>query len=248
MPLDSGVGSRSVRQLTTILLFGPWLIISWRLLEAGRFTLGFAALCAGLLIAVLSVGGNLLGIGCAAWYASVFALSWQAPGPRPLNPIDHGALILGTVGSYVLVQWCYRQGRSTVVIAALLLALGLIISRLSGEAGSPGWMVEFFRDTMGMSEGSALIATVVVRKAVHFAFYGIMALLAAAIGSRLTFDIRRTMAFATFWTLAHAAFDELRQNQTPNRTGTFVDVVLDLMGVAFALLLWYRHQNRATSR
>jgi len=92
------------------------------------------------------------------------------------------------------------------------------------------------------------MATIIVRKTIHFTFYGLMAWFAVLIGARLSSDRLRAMLFAALWTLAHSAFDEMRQNQTTSRTGTILDVLLDLTGVAFALFIWNRHQIRAASR
>jgi VanZ family protein len=105
-------------------------------------------------------------------------------------------------------------------------------------------MFAFFRDSLGLSASAAEIATITVRKTIHLTFYGLMALLALIIGWRISLSRTRSLLFCMLWTLGHAAFDELRQSTTPNRTGTITDVLLDFAGVAVAITIWQRAFRR----
>jgi hypothetical protein len=62
----------------------------------------------------------------------------------------------------------------------------------------------------------------------------------------------RAAVLAVLCTLIIASIDEFHQSLLPGRTGTYRDVILDMMGGAFAqialLIYWSRSQTREVSR
>jgi len=261
MPLDSGESKASsgLRHAYWGLLAIPYVLISVDLASTGAWSAGFLALSITTALAALALTPAISSMAIAMVYLALFALSWLWPGPGVYLHLDgpswaaelpsDPAIMILTLTVTLVSLGVLSQGNSRrLVYALLLIAMGLVISRLSGEAGSPGWMLAFFRDTVGLSQYAAEIATIIVRKTIHFGFYGCMALSAASFASTFNTRVVNIHNFATVWTLGHAAFDEMRQSQTPSRTGTIIDVILDLTGVAFALFLWNRHQKRLTSR
>ncbi|RAV71450.1 VanZ family protein [Aerococcus tenax] len=76
-----------------------------------------------------------------------------------------------------------------------------------------------------------------IRKGAHFVLFGSLASLAYL---SLLIDVKRTTvraSLATLLTFGYAAFDELRQIFTPNRTGLLADVYLDTCGALTFILL-----------
>lgn len=271
MPSDSGESSPRGRLCTLAwsLAFIPIVGIAIRLLGTSGPRAGFVPLVLAVVAGLIVLGSTLPRGVAFLTYLAAFALAWQWPwidsedgrfavsaihiysGPSSYgleipeaNQQSLVATLMVALAASALVQaiQAFKRMGWNLSAAIGLVGMGLVISRLSGEAGSPGWMLEFFRDALGFSQANAELATIIVRKTIHFTFYGVMALFAAIVGYSVATDRNRVIAFAALWTLGHAAFDEMRQNQTPSRTGTAIDVVLDLAGVAFVLFLWNRHQ------
>lgn len=76
-----------------------------------------------------------------------------------------------------------------------------------------------------------------IRKGAHFVLFGSLASLAYL---SLLIDVKSLpvrVTLATLLTFGYAAFDELRQIFTPNRTGLLADVYLDTCGALCFILL-----------
>lgn len=218
----------------------------------------------GLVVLVTFLFGSIVAIqatprrlATVAVYVSLFAAFWLAtpesltlawlPFSLDRDRADFSRALIATclpAAAWVAVSGWNRYGSRWLMAATSLAFMGLVISQLSGEAGGPGWMFAFFRDSLGLSASAAEIATITVRKTIHLTFYGLMALLALIIGWRISLSRTRSLLFCMLWTLGHAAFDELRQSTTPNRTGTITDVLLDFAGVAVAITIWQRAFRR----
>jgi len=80
----------------------------------------------------------------------------------------------------------------------------------------------------GLTENQANALTFAARKAVHFGFYGLVAVAWRSSGAGWGASFTATAALALF--------DEGRQALSPGRSGQLLDVVIDLAGAAAALL------------
>ena len=92
----------------------------------------------------------------------------------------------------------------------------------------------------------------VIRKSAHFIEYAILAILIcralAADGGRLA---RRTLVRTIAYGAMYAALDELHQALVPSRTGSSVDVLIDVTGAAvgtFWLATWRTRRARSRDR
>lgn len=120
---------------------------------------------------------------------------------------------------------------------AVLLALASVIAFVSGSKGGADPMLAFFHDRMGLSVAGADLATFITRKTLHFCFYGATG--GAALLSAWQLNTRRPAAFlfAASFPLCLAAFDEIRQSTYHNRTGSILDVMLDMLGAMCVIFL-----------
>jgi VanZ family protein len=110
--------------------------------------------------------------------------------------------------------------------------MGAFLALASSSAGGPDPMVDWFANVLGLSRETAYLATIATRKCVHFVYYGLLALL-AFLGARPWVPATsKTAWFALLWTASFAAFDELSQLASPERTGSLGDFALDLAGAA----------------
>ncbi|MFN8138836.1 MAG: VanZ family protein [Fimbriimonadales bacterium] len=133
------------------------------------------------------------------------------------------------------------------VLIIVTLAWWSLILYLSGPPGGSDWTRELLARWFGFSGGSLETANLVVRKAAHVTYYGVLCgLLSAVLFQFLTCRIR-TIVYACVLVLATATLDEWRQSFTPGRTGVWTDVLYDLLGVAIAAALYFRIAFRAAS-
>jgi VanZ family protein len=223
------------------------------MVELGRAGIGLgppALLALGIFAAIHALPGQppgryaLLGLHLALFHA-VFALSaspehWSGSGRLVLAV---GCIALLTIGGEAFGR--DRLLRLGWARWTALMGLALLVAWFSGGAGGPGWMVRFLVEGFGIAEETARTIAVVLRKAIHFLFYGLLALLAGRAAEASGASIRSALCFATLWTLSHALFDETRQMTAPGRTGTWGDIALDMAGAAFFLALWMRRRPSA---
>ena len=87
-----------------------------------------------------------------------------------------------------------------------------------------------------------------VRKAAHFTEYAILAFLAVWALGRSASGIMRTLAVGLLIVVLVAALDEYNQSFSLSRTGSYVDVLLDISG-GFTMLaiLWMWNLLRSTT-
>jgi VanZ family protein len=110
-----------------------------------------------------------------------------------------------------------------------LLGLGWVIVYFSGGGGGADPMVRFAIERLGMSPGQAETFIVMLRKTIHFTWYGLLALSAYRLANP-KFDLRPAVVFGLQMALTFAIYDEFRQSTATNRTGTLWDVGLDMLG------------------
>jgi VanZ family protein len=132
--------------------------------------------------------------------------------------------------------------------APLFLWIGVIFYMSSG-AGAFEHTSRFIGPLLAFlfpdaSAETLAIYHVYIRKFAHFGAYGILALLAwRAFRNARSWPIR-TLGVV----LVVAVIDEINQSYNSSRTGTATDVLLDLLGGAFAVcLVWLVSQRRPVS-
>lgn len=141
-----------------------------------------------------------------------------------------GIGLLLTLAALLAALIAPRQHRKPGVYLFIALLMVSFIAYGSSSAGGPSPMEAFFRHVFGMSASSAEEATIIVRKCLHFTFYGALGLMGylAAVNSKI--ERRTAIKLGIIIALTVACFDEIRQTTTDNRTGSPVDVLLDVVG------------------
>lgn len=152
---------------------------------------------------------------------------------------DLPILILCGALTILLVQ---RKGAIRGRISALVL-MCLALGYLSGKRGSGGgwelWLVENLQWTQAQAE----FAVHFFRKTVHFVFYGTLALLVYGWLHRQPHQKQNPIVIAILFVICIAAYDETRQFGTPGRSGSALDVALDLAGASTFLALAERRRK-----
>lgn len=85
------------------------------------------------------------------------------------------------------------------------------------------------------SRGYFYFIEFLVRKATHFIGYGLLAAIFYFLFLKLKWRVPSVLAFVTIFIIA--CLDEYRQSLIPGRTGIFDDVLIDVAGALFFLLL-----------
>lgn len=129
-----------------------------------------------------------------------------------------------------------RFSKATLGLLGLMMA-GYAVALFSSSTGGPDPMMHAFMDWFGFARGQAEAWVLVLRKTIHFMFYGLVALL-----TWFTLHHGADGRSPNFWwagsfALGLATFDEYRQATSVGRTGSALDVVLDAAGIACFLYL-----------
>lgn len=168
---------------------------------------------------------------CALWLVS---LEVAGKGKPPS--------ILGAAGVAIIAgALAISQSRTTARQARLapiwlLIGLGWLVAYFSSSHGGADPMIEWVRHVLHLSAHAAEILIVAVRKAIHFTFYAIVAVVGLTAAVRNGARGRRVFVVALLFALLFAVFDEVRQSALPDRGGSGWDVMLDMAGAGIALL------------
>ncbi len=79
---------------------------------------------------------------------------------------------------------------------------------------------------------------VIIRKFAHFAAYAILGFLACRTFTLATFRNRR-LVYAWLLVIVVAVLDETNQSLNPSRTGSAIDVAIDVVGGTFSVVLFF---------
>jgi len=219
-------------------------------------------LASGLVLSLIP-GLEKYRIHLAAIYFSVFLLMWLQSFPRAITPkatLYHfrGLVWMLTWSGFgltalICVVDLLRRVRSdlaarkAVVFALAAIFMGSIIAFASGPGAGAGRMFGWFQ-YMGLTESQAELLVLVIRKVVHFVYYGLMALIAAVAakaGAGKSKGVSRAVWVGFLFMLVHAVFDEGRQSNVDLRTGSWIDVGIDSLGAAFFLWLAFGRKRKA---
>lgn len=185
--------------------------------------------------------------------ALTYALSSQAIVTSLGPAFPKFALVsLGALFALPLLSFAGRGllQRKTAAMAAWLLipiAAGCILGYVSGGIGGADHMIKWVMDTLHWSRGQAETCVHYLRKSIHFTAYGLLGLSLFRAAMAGGAPKPRAFVFAILVVLSMASFDEMRQTTSPNRTGSFWDVTLDVSGAgtfaAFAAAICGRRKK-----
>lgn len=208
---------------------GAFAVVVERLAPAPQLAFGLIAIWGGLMLITpqKSVWSSFVAL---CLFASLFCFLFVKSGiSPPLSSGNAGILLRLTqvflgVGAISFAAFCLDRNRNLGLLGLFL--FGWVIAYLSSDKGGADPMLRLFLD-IGLSPANAETAVFLTRKTVHFVFYG----LCAAAAHRVAGSIPVAAGFA----LSLASFDELRQASFGNRSGSWIDVLLDAAGIATAL-------------
>jgi VanZ family protein len=139
--------------------------------------------------------------------------------------------LLSTLGTIAALP---KNMRRPAWLLLIPVAMACLISVASSSVAGAEFMIQWVIRHLGVDRPSAVTLIFCVRKSIHVSFYGLLALSArTAVGAakEKSFAANR---FALVFAFATASFDELRQSTQPGRTGSAIDVLIDMLGaVAF---------------
>jgi VanZ family protein len=186
--------------------------------------------------------------GLALVFASGSCLLWMASGSShffnksaAVQAAFQTLLAMGGAIGLLIVAICGFKGKPNLRPAlspiAVLMIFGWLISYFSSTRGGATPMVDWFVAHLGFSRPSAEVFVVVLRKTIHFSFYG-----AIALAGYLTAFRNGASKANCYWAsmstaLVYACFDEIRQSTQLDRGGSAYDVALDMAGAVAAVLL-----------
>jgi VanZ family protein len=180
-----------------------------------------------------------------AAYGFTFLFLWLSSNPEPSGTIKTfvfqmvvGAMAIAAIAAVIGMISIYRKQESMrSVIAALcpLLIVCWMVAFFSSSTGAASHMVASVMRLLSLDQADAQTVVQIIRKSLHFLFYGTFGLLgfrAAVRGGAAN----KAVLLGLMVVLMHASFDEIRQSGYANRTGSFWDVCLDMAGATCFVL------------
>ncbi|MBS1705112.1 MAG: VanZ family protein [Armatimonadetes bacterium] len=230
-----------------VLLAGSILVLaSWAWAVANGsyvWIMCAVAIPVALAMAWTEVLPSKVAIPVMAGYFSIFSAIYLRAYPHAgaynltLGMTTIGALVLAYAAVGALVD--YRPRNSAQRWMIVLFGMGLLVAFFSGSKGSANGWAEYLQRVFHVTPRVADALVHIIRKSLHFLFYGLTALVAAGWAKASGKVFKHAILFATLWVLGHAAFDEIRQMFHVDRSGSIIDLFIDLMGVfTFLLLYW----------
>lgn len=230
-------------------MFNPWLKTAVSCATVYAALSSLAQISSGLpIMAALyaAVLGGLVFAACGSAAAAIAGpsvfLTMIAGVELPLAPLV-GVAFVGLIG---YVAFVVRAGLPAWLAVAV--CLSALIAYFGGSQGGGGGMVQCLMQNWKLSEADARQTTFIFRKLVHVNFYGLCALAWYSASLRKPIaNVGNSVPFAFGATFCLAAFDETRQLFAENRTGTPVDVGIDMGGAILFLAIAYFVTRRPTN-
>ncbi len=158
-----------------------------------------------------------------------------------------GLVTLGLMASlvaYFSKSMRIRDLRPASIWLAVPILAALVVGYVSGGIGGANHMHKWITSLLHVNNDEAEIIVHWVRKAIHFTAYGGVGFACFRGATLASANRTGAVTFALCLVACIASFDEMRQTQAVNRTGSFWDVLLDLTGAAcFILLAWFVRPN-----
>lgn len=143
------------------------------------------------------------------------------------------ALYLLLIPVYLLMIYLFSQqtgGTSNQISKGILKTIAETLFGLTGN--------ELTHDRLE-------IVNLLFRKFLHFTEYFILAVLLYSLLKNLSLDIKKRLILSIIPAVIFSISDEYHQVFVPERTGHFVDVLIDSSGVILgALLMYYREKKK----
>lgn len=181
-----------------------------------------------------------------AAYGFPFTLLWLASNPEPAGTMKTYVYQVVTAGialaSLIALGGVYSLFRKQPSLRPIILAMvplflcAWLIATFSSSTGASSHMVSVLTKVFGLDASGAELTAKVIRKSLHFLFYGTIGWLgyrAAVKGGAVSKAILLGIAV----TAMHASFDEIRQSSYSDRTASFWDVCLDTAGATCFVMM-----------
>jgi|GEM_PF-3003802 len=224
-----------------------WLPVAFGGLGSGLMFLEPWAVKRGI-VWPLSIG--LIAAVTSGWFATATGSSRQIDvmfGPSLIFlPIVGGAFLV-----FVVVQWRMpAKQRRAGWWMLVTVTMAYIVSMASSSVGGAGRMVTFLTHYLHMSLDDAHQVVHIVRKSIHFSFYGFLGCTARNAAANAGEKMAVVLRYGLLWTLLVASFDEFRQSSQPGRNGSIYDVMLDMAGaiVFLAILTWFASKSQGSRK
>lgn len=211
-------------------------------------------LCFALFVTALLSGRAWVPNGFASAFSTGIGQLWLSSQPRSTFderlirhlPLVHLGLAVGFGVSFAALVVSITKGDKPIKRAAPWLLGALVFAGLvayfSSSAGGGGSMIQWIAKTFGVSHPFAEAATYVVRKTIHFSFYAGTAIVMGRAAFRGGEAPKPAIAIALAYALLLATFDETRQSGFADRSGSPIDVALDLTGSLTGIALTFRRK------
>ncbi len=149
------------------------------------------------------------------------------------------ALIISIIAIEIYRKQVYDEDRAIIPWRILCQMCIFAIAYVSGGEGGAGGWASWFIETFHIDLQTADNIIFVVRKCIHFSFYGLLTLAIWQWCRRVYNEINAKVIVAHALTICFgfACFDEIRQFFTAGRTGLASDVAIDLAGGVVFLYL-----------
>lgn len=198
---------------------------------------------AGLVLQLPEYRGDTRPVGLALMISSVAIVLWFHSSDLRLGPtkelvlvaLEQVFLIAAVVGAAMFgLSSIGKRWNWPLVGLCVLVAL---VAYFSGPRGAASLMIQWVIRALSLTPSRALLFVLILRKVIHFTYYGLVALVATRVAVVGRASAKWAPLFGLSVALLFASFDERRQASEPSRTGSVVDVALDMTGAACFVLL-----------
>ncbi len=189
-------------------------------------------------------GSAAYGTGLVAFLAGpaavLFFLAERAAGTQLETWVVFPFLVIGALGAVAMIARAGRQSQNArTVWTVTALVMVWLVAYFSGTTGSPGNLPIFGK---GILDWPTVV--IVTRKTVHIVFYGCFALVLREV-LNLKEISRNALVSLLGLTFGLACIDEFRQAAFPDRSGSWMDVLLDTGAAAVFLQIAARRMKKS---
>lgn len=153
------------------------------------------------------------------------------------------AFVASLTWTLVLLGRAERPTKRALPALGLFFLLALLVATFSGDAGGANPMGSWLA-SLGLTPDQAHTFVLVFRKTIHFLFYATVGFAGTAAARSGGEEPDRARWIGLGCALLLASFDEARQFSAATRTGSPIDVALDMTGAFVGSLLALRASRR----
>lgn len=166
---------------------------------------------------------------------------------RPFVPLFRQggafAFVVSLIWTVALLGRAESPTRRALPALGFLLVFTLLVATFSGDAGGANPMDAWLR-SLGLTPDQAHTFVITLRKTIHFTFYASVGFAATRAARRGGEEPDRARWIGLGYALLLACFDEFRQSGASTRTGSPIDVALDMSGAFVGSLLALRASRK----